>query len=137
MIGLKPSQKAQMLSYTVDSVWEEEEVPSNIRPERPEPNDALSDIIFQIKTDKRRNIIAVQRGRSIEIYEQEGPPALLTSIPNLCYGTNDYLGWKGQLVPNAKVNPLLLSFDLNPHFPAELVTIDENGIIQFLDFAAK
>jgi len=131
MVSLKPSKSTQMLSYCVNFIWEEDQIPSNVNSCKAEPDDGQSSQIYQIKTLRRRNQVGVRRGKSIEIYIADDIPSLVASIPNVGYGNTKYVGIR-EFKP-VKPSPLLTSFDLNPHFPSQLVTMDENGVIQFID----
>jgi len=124
------------ISYTVGSVWEEDKsaVPSNIRQGCDEP---LSDVVFQV-VPNRQNLIGVRRGKSIEIYDNnEESPSLLDSIPNICYGSRNYEGWKKNSVFDAIKDPLLLGLDFNPQFAPEFISVDENRVVRIGDFNAE
>lgn len=131
MVTIKAAKPGQILSYAVGSIWEEDQIPSNVNSAQPEPEDPLNNQIFEIKTLRRRHQIAVRRGKSIEIYIQNETPSLIASIPNVCYGNSRYHGPGNRKPYNP--SPFLTSFDMNENFPSELVTIDENAVIQFID----
>lgn len=72
MAAIKPALAGQMISYTVESMWEEDSFPTNIKRRTTKLNDEpLSDLILQIVAARKGrtndNIAAVRRKNKLEL----------------------------------------------------------------------
>jgi hypothetical protein len=132
-VRLEKSPPSSILTYKVEAVWEEDksDVPTNNR--EGHTTDPLSDVIFQIVPHKF-DLVGVRRGRSVELYStEESDPYLLDSIPNICYGTRKYPGWKKNSAFDVVKDPMLFGLDFNPQYGPEFITVDENRHIRIGD----
>lgn len=122
-----------MLSYRVQSVWEEDISSVPVAAQGSDISDPLSNIVHQILSPAGTfDLLGVRRGKTIDIYStKEDTPYLLDSIPNISYGINKTFS-KGY-VPD----PLLLGMDFNPMYSAEFITIDENLELRICDLTKE
>ncbi len=130
---LDNANSASIFSYKVDTIWEENDTPMKL----PEfaIRDPFDELIFQLVPNEYYQLLGVRRGRSIQVYSTEDEvPIFLESVPNLFYGTKEYVDKSGFQKKPCSQNPLLCGFDFNPTFGPEIITIDENGVVRVSDF---